>query len=74
MTVLTVTFPADELSPLAELPVDIGIVHDDINEADEQIFVVHLEVLDAMDFDLLQNTRNTSFCAIIDNDGMYVCT
>lgn len=69
-TVLTVSFPSDELSPLAAVSVPIGIVDDDIiNEAYEKLFIVHLEVLEAVSIAKVVSTeKNTSICRIVDND------
>lgn len=50
----------------------VGIIDDDINEADEQMFVVHLEVMDALHLTTPENIkRNTSICRIMDNDRKY---
>ena len=47
----------------------IPIVDDEIDEAQEQVFIIVLEVLEAVNFDLITITRNTSVGRIIDNDG-----
>ena len=70
-TVLTVTFPADELepAPITSISVPINITDDDINEAEEQLFVVHLTIVEANDLSLIDNEdRNVSIGSIIDND------
>ena len=63
------TFPADEFLNIADVDESIPIVDDDIDEAQEQVFIILLEVLEAVNFDLITITRNTSFGRIIDNDG-----
>ena len=63
------TFPADEIMNIADVDESIPIVDDDIDEAQEQVFIILLEVLEAVNFDLITITRSTSFGRIIDNDG-----
>ena len=66
-----VIFPADESagSVLTEVLASVSLVDDDINEAD-QSFIVRLDVVEAMNFDLVDtNSRNTTICQIRDNDG-----
>ena len=63
------TFPADELFKIADVEEYILIEDDEIDEAQEQVFVILLEVLEAVNFDLITITRSTSFGRIIDNDG-----
>ena len=53
---------------------EIPIVDDDKDEAQEQVFIILLEVLEAVNFDLITITRNTSFGRIIDNDGEQLST
>ena len=62
-------FPADEIVNIADVEEFLPIVDDEIDEAQEQVFIILLEVLDAVNFDLLRITRSTSFGRIIDNDG-----
>ena len=62
-------FPADEIVNIADVEEVIPIVDDEIDEAQEQVFIILLEVLEAVNFDLITITRNTSFGRIIDNDG-----
>ena len=62
-------FPADEIMNIADVEEFIPIVDDEIDEAQEQVFIILLEVLEAVNFDLITITRNTSFGFIIDNDG-----
>ena len=47
----------------------LRIIDDEIDEAHEQVFIILLEVLDAVNIDLITITRSTSFGRIIDNDG-----
>ena len=68
-TAFNVIFPADEIVNIADVEEFIPIVDDEIDEAQEQVFIILLEVLDAVNFDLLRITCNTSFGRIIDNDG-----
>ena len=68
-TTLDATFPADEVMNIADLLLTIPIVDDEIDEALEQVFIIVLEVLRAVNADLITITRNTSFGRIIDNDG-----
>ena len=63
------TFPADEIMNIADVEVFIPIEDDEIDEAQEQVFIILLEVLEAVNFDLIRITRNTSFGRILDNDG-----
>ena len=62
-------FPADEIMNIADVEEFIPIVDDEIDEAQEQVFIILLEVLEAVNFDLLRITRSTSFGRVIDNDG-----
>ena len=68
-TAFDVTFPDDETMNRADVQEFIPIVDDEIDEAQEQVFIIFLEILDAVNFDLITITRNTSFGRIIDNDG-----
>ena len=68
-TAFNVIFPADEIVNIADVEEFIPIVDDEIDEAQEQVFIILLEVLEAVNFDLIRITRNTSFGRIIDNDG-----
>ena len=60
------TFPVDEISRISAF---IPIVDDEINEAWKQVFVVLLQVEEAVNSDLITITRADSTCVIIDNDG-----
>ena len=63
------TFPADEISRISGVEAFIPIADDEINEAWEQVFVVLLQVEEAVNSDLITITRADSTCVIIDNDG-----
>ena len=65
-----VVFPADEgLNTVADVDAFISIVDDEINEHMEQVFVALLEVVSAINIELLNLTeRNLAVCRIIDND------
>ena len=63
-------FPSDKIS----VEVAIPIVDDDIDEADEQLFIIFLEVVNATNLDnlnILEN-RNISVGRIIDDESKYV--
>ena len=62
-------FPADEVLNIPDVVEFIPIVDDEIDEAHEQVFIMLLKVLEAVNFDLITITRSTSFGRIIDNDG-----
>ena len=47
----------------------VSVVDDDINEADEQIFVVTVEVVNATDMFRITLVREDSLCRILDDDG-----
>ena len=70
-TVLTVTFPADEAesSLVLSVPAPILVVNDELNEAPEQFFIVHMELEDAINTALVEEQRTVATCAIQDNDG-----
>ena len=54
---------------IADVLETIPIVDDEIDEAHEQVFVILLEVLEAVNSTLITITRNNSIGRIIDNDG-----
>lgn len=65
-------FPADEgaMAAIAEVPADIPIVDDTIDENLQQYFVAHLEIIHATNFDHINDhSMNVAICIIIDNDG-----
>ena len=52
-----------------DLNVPIRIIDDDIDEANEQFFIVQIIVANAMtEGSLIIITRNISNCSIVDND------
>ena len=64
------TFLPDEENPINEHMVPITIVDDDIDEATAQIFVVTLKHKESIREESISlETRNSSLCRIIDNDG-----
>ena len=69
-------FPADEnlIMNIADVEEFIPIVDDEIDEAQEQVFIILLEVLDAVNFDLITITRSTSLGRIVDNDREQLST
>ena len=63
------TFPADEgLTPQTSLDVSIPVIDDEIDEADNQYFVAHLMVVDAVNDTLIVIQRADSNCIIVDDD------
>ncbi len=50
-----------------DLNTPIEIIDDEKNEA-KQVFIAFLEVIDAVNFDLLTVTRAVSICTIKDDD------
>ena len=73
-TIFEVVFPADENQvALTDIDAFIPIVDDLIDEDYEQLFVVYIEVVSAVDLAKVENTeRNISTCRIIDNDRKYI--
>ena len=70
-TVLTITFQADENNPVIDNDILLSIpINDDaINEANEQDFVVILNLAHSVNPALVTFFRASSLCCIIDNDG-----
>ena len=70
-TAVIMSFPADEgqdeRRPVVTVPIDI--VDDQVNEAERQYFVVHLEVISAVSVDLITIGEDRSICSIEDNDS-----
>lgn len=60
------TFGADAI---AEVPAPISITDDEVDEAHHQYFIVLLELIDAVNRDLITITRQASIGDIVDNDG-----
>ena len=65
-TVFEVVFPGGETS-IADVDAFISINDDEIDEADDQFFVVYLEIVNATNR-LAQLERVISICNIVDND------
>ena len=72
-TIFNITFDADENAPVAISGISalIPIVDDDKDEADIQFFIAFLEVVDAVNMDLIDIGRTFSRGIIVDNDGKY---
>ena len=66
-TTLFVTFPIDDtvLSRALKIP----IVDDDIDEADEQVFIIFLEVINATNFNKVNVGRKTAIGRIKDDES-----
>ena len=66
------TFPADEGSATVINSIDsirVAVVDDDINERFEQLFLIVVEVVEALNPSTIDNTeRNTTIGIIVDND------
>ena len=70
--VITATFAADAGgNPTTDLNVPIPVLDDDIDEADNQIFIAQLIVISAVNINLITIERDASNCIIIDNDREY---
>ena len=72
------TFPADEGSATFINIIDnirVAVVDDDINERFEQLFLIVVEVVEALNPSTIGITRNTTIGIIVDNDRkLPVCT
>ncbi len=64
-TVLTWVFPSGQVNPDIDTPIQIT---DDEKDEAMQMFIVFLEVIDAVNFDLVTVTRSVSMCRINDDD------
>ena len=69
-TIFNVVFPADELTNrVPSINIPVGIVDDDINERNEQFFLISTAVIEAINPQLINNTgRNISIGRILDDD------
>ena len=66
---IRITFAPDENEEVNEVNVPIAIVDDPVNEATEQVFVVHLQLISGVNPSSIDLTKQqTSLCRIIDND------
>ena len=69
-TTIFVTFQPDEIGQqMDDVNTPVPMVDDVINEADEQNFVVTVEVVDAFNTSRISIEREDSLCRIIDDDG-----
>ncbi len=63
------TFQPDELGPeINDVPAPIEIFDDDIDEAQEEVFVIDLTLNSSINKNI-QIDRRSSLCIISDNDG-----
>ena len=62
------TFNADEGQIINSLPVNIRIIDDDIDESDDEYFIVHLQLDSATDTDKINITHTGSTGIIRDDD------
>ena len=70
-TSFNVIFPADEGSAIVINSIDsirVAVEDDDINERFEQLFLIVVEVVEALNPSAVDNTRNTTIGIIVDND------
>ena len=58
------TFRADEGLQINFVDTFINIFYDEVGEAQNQRFVAYLELLDAVDLNLVEITRDTAICII----------
>ena len=72
-TIFNITFAVDENAAVAisDISALIPIVDDDKDEADIQFFIAFLEVVDAVNMDMIDIGRNFSRGIIVDSDGKY---
>ena len=69
---VVVTFQPDQTGPqMNDVDTPVSIVDDDVNEADEQNFVVTLDIESAANKSRVIFSLRDSLCRIIDNDGEY---
>lgn len=70
-TVLTIVFEPDEdEASVNQKEAFIPITDDLVDEADEQVFVALIRVIESLDSDsVILTQRNVSLCRINDNDG-----
>ncbi len=69
---MSAIFPADEgQNPRTDFDVPIPVFDDNVDEADDQFFIVHLVVVNATNRNLIVIERAASNCIIVDNDRKY---
>lgn len=76
-TIREVIFPADEgeESSMNDITANIQIIDDGVDENLNQDFLVIMEVAEAVDWDLIDDTvNNFTICTIVDNDGESLVT
>lgn len=73
MTSFTVELPADENEAILIPGIEalISIVDDDIDEAEEQIFIVLFDIIDAVSPETVNIIISMTLCIIQDNDGKF---
>ena len=68
-----VTFQVDETgTQINDMAAPVNISDDELNEALEEVFIVVLTLQSSTDPGSVIITRVSSFCRIIDNDGLCV--
>ena len=69
-TVIRITFDPDEDTDDNERAAPIPIIDDLVNEADEQIFIVQLRLVDSINAGAINlNVRPASICRIVNDDS-----
>ena len=72
-SVIVVTFQPDETGQqVNDVDTPVSIVNDTINEAEEQDFVVTLDLVSATDNSSVTISRKDALCRIIDDDGEHL--
>ena len=71
ITPIEITFEADEINTIFDVSVPIAIFDDEINEVEEEIFVVVLELFDATNTSMV-DFNDAILCRIIDDDRKYL--
>ena len=70
ITPVEITFEADEINTILDVSVPITIFDDEINEVEEEIFVVVLQLVDATNSSTV-DFSDATLCRITDNDRKY---
>ena len=71
---LFATFPVDEgHTPVTSIELEVSIEDDNIDEADEQVFIIFLEIINATNLDVVKINRTTSIGRIKDDESKYRC-
>ena len=67
---IRITFNPDEVTDVNERATPIPIIDDLVNEADEQVFIVQLHLVNSINPGAIDlTTRAASICRIIDDDS-----